>query len=64
MSAKAPINICPSAPIFHNLTELIMDIPSPASISGIALFKELLKLFILPTESFSIKENTSIGFLS
>ncbi len=41
-----------------------MDIPSPASMSGIALFKELLKLFILPTESFSIKENTSIGFLS
>ena len=60
----APKKIWPSAPIFHNLTELIIEIPRPASISGIALFKDELKLLTLPTESLNINEKVSIGFLS
>ena len=45
------------------LTELIIEIPRPASISGIALFKDELKLLTLPTESLNINEKVSIGFL-
>jgi hypothetical protein len=45
----------PTAPI---------KIPRPASISGIALFKDELKLLTLPTESLNINEKVSIGFLS
>ena len=58
----APRNICPSAPMFHNLTVLIIAIPKPARIRGIALFNDELMLLKLPTESLSIRENTSIGF--
>ena len=50
--------------MFHNLTELIMDIPSPARIRGIALFNDALRLLILPTDKRSINENVSIGLLS
>mgnify|MGYP007062007628 CR=1 FL=1 len=48
--------------MFHNFTELIMEIPSPASINGVALLSEELMLFMLPTDSRSISEKTSIGF--
>ena len=50
--------------MFHNFTEFIIEIPKPASINGIALFNEELRLLILPTESFSISENTFAGFWS
>jgi|TARA_Y100000748_G_C15358858_1_gene434861 hypothetical protein len=50
--------------MFHNLTELIIDIPSPARIRGIALFKDALRLLMLPTDKRSINENVSIGLLS
>jgi len=39
-----------------------MEIPSPASIKGVALLSEELMLFMLPTDSRSISEKTSIGF--
>ena len=41
-----------------------MEIPSPASIKGVALLSEALMLFMLPTDSRSISEKTSIGFWS
>ena len=50
--------------MFHNFTEFIIEIPKPASIKGIALFNEELRLLILPTESLSISENTFAGFWS
>ena len=50
--------------MFQSLTEFIIDIPSPARISGIALFNDELRLLILPTDSRSINEKVSIGFLS
>ena len=50
--------------MFQSFTELIIDIPSPARISGIALFNDELRLFTLPTDNRSINEKVSNGFLS
>ena len=47
-----------------NMLAVKIEIPSPASISGIALLSELLRLLMLPIDNLSIKEKTSIGFLS
>ena len=58
------MKIWPSAPMFHSFTELIIEMPSPANIRGIALFSELLRLFTLPIDNLSIKEKTSKGFFS
>ena len=58
------MKIWPSAPMFQSFTELIIEMPRPANIRGIALLSELLRLFTLPTDNLSIKEKTSNGFFS